>query len=272
MGKAKKAGRGRPIQPLGSSLGLVNPFKAKQDHKSARNLSTPAQLSRKTLVGPANEEQSSNAATNAPHAPLRSANDNWSPSHSVGVIEDLTQSDDTVAFNPPAKDIKESFASEKLSSHVVGESTTPMAIQSHAFDSQFETVHRTHTGNSLHCSILTLTEYLNHGQGGHLIYDGTGNHINSSLTLNSAVYKSANILDNGLLQPSADVLDFLELRRNFNTWLQLSRLRNEGRHPPLKQYIAAVLEEFEDGYKDLEDKLAEKLFPVSGVRYEKAGR
>lgn len=65
-----------------------------------------------------------------------------------------------------------------------------------------------------------------------------------------------------LIQPSADLLDFLELRQSVNTWLQISRLRNQSRHLHLQQYVAAVLEEFEDRYRGLEDRFARKLFPL----------
>ncbi|MCJ1400876.1 hypothetical protein MMC11_004086 [Xylographa trunciseda] len=268
MGKTKKAGRERPVQPLGSSLGLVNPFKVVQDHRSAR-LSARAHLSLDISTKPKNDEQVSQSAIDALLAPPRSVDATVGSFRSVKAVEDLIQNYDAAALRPRVNDKSEAFVREKLSNHVVGRPTTSIAIQENAVDSQFEMIRNNTTGSSFH-NTLTITEDLNDDQGGHLIYNGTENRVASYLALSSSTNSPDCVLDNGLYQPSADVLDFLDLRRHFNTWVQLSRLRNEDRHPTLKQYVAAVLEEFEDGYKDLEDKLAEKLFPLSGVRYQKA--
>ncbi|MCJ1385271.1 hypothetical protein MMC17_008392 [Xylographa soralifera] len=269
MGKAKKAGRARPLQPLGSSLGLVNPFKVTEDHSSTYNLPAPAPPSPYERKKPANDEQSSHSATNAQHAPLRLADDTLNSFHAVRAFGDHTQRYHATSYDSPVNNNTESFVHEKVSNYVFERPAIPIAVQDNAFHSQFETVRKTTTGSSLY-NTMTVTEYLNHNQDARLVHEGTDNHGYSCLTLDSSMSNPGCGLDKRLFQPSADVLDFLELRRNFNTWLQISRLRNESRHPTLKQYTAAVLEEFENGYKDLEDKLAEKLFPLSGVRYQKA--
>ena len=166
---------------------------------------------------------------------------------------------------------------KKLSNHVGGCAELLTPIQDNTFHGQFETVRNSIMDNSLY-NTITMAEYLRQDPDGHLNSYRARDHVD--LRLKSSQVRSAglstgnsgNIVDDHLIQPSADVLDFLELRRHFNTWLQISRLRNENRHPNLQQYIGSVLEEFEVGYRDLEDKLAEKLFPLSGVRYQTAQR
>ncbi|MCJ1432832.1 hypothetical protein MMC27_002190 [Xylographa pallens] len=273
MGKAKKAGRVCPVQPPGRTLGLVNPFKVTEDHGSAHDLPARPQLSLFTPKEHAYDEQSSHSATNAPRASLRSTDDTLTHLYSARVFGDHTQSYNAASHDSLVNDDTGPFVHEKLSNPVVEQPSLPMEIQDNAFHSQFETVRKTTTGSSLY-NTMTVTEYLNlnHNHDSPSVHEGTENHVDSCLKLDSSVSNPGCVLSNCLFhfQPSADVLDFLELRRNFNTWVQISRLRNEGRHPTLRQYIAAVLEEFENGYKDLEDKLAEKLFPLSGVRYEKA--
>ncbi|MCJ1317684.1 hypothetical protein MMC15_003009 [Xylographa vitiligo] len=269
MGNAKKAGRARPIQQPGSSPGLVNPFKMKKDHESAHDLPAQAQLSLYAPKEPALDEQAMHSATNATRASQRSADDTWSYSQSDKVFGYHTQCYNATPQDSQVNHDTEPSAYEKLSDHVFKRRAIPMAIQDNAFHSQFETVRKTTTGSSLY-NTMTIAEYLNHNHGSPLVHEGIGNHVDSCLTLDSSTSNSGCAPVNCVFQPSADVLDFLELRRNFNTWLQISRLRNEVRHPTLKQYIAAVLGEFENGYKDLEDKLAAKLFPLSGVRYQKA--
>jgi len=65
------------------------------------------------------------------------------------------------------------------------------------------------------------------------------------------------------------MLDFLELRRKFNAQIQIFRLRNEFRHPSLKEYIESAIAEFENGFKALEDRFAEKFFVLPlGVGHE----
>ncbi|MCJ1472032.1 acetylornithine aminotransferase [Lambiella insularis] len=125
-------------------------------------------------------------------------------------------------------------------------------------------------------SYITFTELMNsRGKPKQLcqskIQPVNGDQPSASLLVGAdpPAVKVINKADGSLLQPSADLLDFLELRRGFNTWLQIAQLRNRSRHPCLKQYVASVLEEFEIGYRSLEDTLAKKLFPLSGVRYEK---
>ncbi|MCJ1418171.1 hypothetical protein MMC32_004516 [Xylographa parallela] len=273
MGKARKAGPVRQAPPPDWTLGLVNPFKVTEDHKSAHNLAACPQLSLYTPKEPAHDEQSSHSATNAPRASLRSADDTLTHSYSTRAFGDHTRSYNAASHDLRVNDDTEPVFHKKLSDHAVEQPTIPMAIQDDAFHSQFETVRRTTTGSSLY-NTMAVTEYLNlnHNHGSPLAPEGMENQVESCLALDSPVSNPGCVLSNCLFhfQPSADVLDFLELRRNFNTWVQIARLRNEGRHPTLKHYIAAVLEEFENGYKDLEDKLAEKLFPLSGVQYEKA--
>lgn len=60
--------------------------------------------------------------------------------------------------------------------------------------------------------------------------------------------------------PGADMLDFADLRRKVGAQVQIFRLRNEFRHPGLREYVEAAIAEFEDGYKALEDRFAEKVF------------
>jgi hypothetical protein len=60
--------------------------------------------------------------------------------------------------------------------------------------------------------------------------------------------------------PGADMLDFAELRRKFGAQMQIFRLRNEFRDPGLKEYVESAIAEFENGYKALEDRFAEKVF------------
>ncbi|MCJ1392502.1 hypothetical protein MMC18_005370 [Xylographa bjoerkii] len=269
MGKAKKPGHGRPVQPLGSSLGLINPFKAIEDHRSTHDVPARAQLNHYPSNEPANDGQFRHSVTDAPRSLLRPVDDTWNSFHSGGALGDLAQNYNAASYNPPLNDNKESFVHKKLSKYVVEQPTTPTAIQDNAFHNQFETIHKNTTGSSLY-KTMTIAEFLDRDQGDHLVYDRTKHQVDSCLTPNSSVNNPGCSPCNCLFEPSADVLDFLDLRRNFNAWLQISRLRNENRHPTLKQYVAAVLGEFEDGYKDLEDKLAEKLFPTSGVRYQKA--
>lgn len=56
------------------------------------------------------------------------------------------------------------------------------------------------------------------------------------------------------------MLDFAELRRKFGAQMQIFRLRNEFRDPGLKEYVESAIAEFENGYKALEDRFAEKVF------------
>ena len=211
------------------------------------------------------------SATNDPGASTRSLNETSSYSRSVGTFGDHRAPRDTVTPHDPLKNDTEPINHEKLSDNVVDPSSMPIAIQDNAFHSQFETIRKTTAGSSLY-NTMTTAEHINHTQDNPPIQEKAGDHVDSHLSLDRAVSNPGHVSDNRLqLQPSADMLDFLDLRHHFNTWLQISRLRNEDRHPTLKQYIAAVLKEFEDGYKDLEDKLAGKLFPLSGVRYEEDG-
>ncbi|MCJ1283479.1 hypothetical protein MMC26_002808 [Xylographa opegraphella] len=266
MRKGKNAGRSCPVQPPSWTLGLLNPFKAIEHHQSTHELEAHAQRNLNTSNEPLYAQQPSQLPITASSVSLRQTDKTSSYFPSARAFSDHTQScNATLHDSPMIEDKKPSFH-WTLSGNASERRTIPITVHDNAFHSQFETVRKSTDSSSLY-NTMTIAEYLSYNEGGPLLHGTIYSHVDSSLKLEPSMRVPGCFPGSPLVQPSADELDFLELRRKVNTWLEISRLRNGGRHPKLRQYISAVLQEFEDGYKELEDKLAEKLFPLSGVRY-----